>query len=188
MRLLLRSAVASFMLALAPAAASHWSFTLYGGPATGKIFTQFVDGHYTWDSGVMAIAADRRLAHLGWGFDLMGEGQYQQYFFGHTYPSVALGLGLQFDAFPWERWVPTTFSIYSGPTYSYDPPLNYPRNVWGSRKGLLNYVSAEFAVELPNTRHWDAVFRVYHRSGMWGVYTLDADEVTVIGGGLRVRF
>jgi hypothetical protein len=169
------------------AQADPWSITLYGGPATGKIFTQVIAGRFTWDSGMVAVAADRRLARLGWGFNLVGEFQYQQYSFGHTYPSIALGLGLEFHDFPWERQVPTSFSVFVGPTYSYDPPLNYPRSEWGSRKSLLNYIAVEVAVPVPGLRNLDLVMRGYHRSGVWGIYTLDADEVTSIGGGIRWR-
>jgi hypothetical protein len=187
MRHVVRSVVIFLVLGAGRAEAGPWSITLYGGPATGKIFTDFIAGRYTWDSGMVAVAADRRLAYLGWGVNLVGEVQFQQFAFGHTYPSFAVGIGGEFHDFPWREKVPTSLSIFTGPSYSIDPPLNYPRAQWGSRKALLNYVGLELAVELPQTKHWDAVFRLYHRSGMWGIYTLDADEVTVIGGGIRLR-
>jgi len=181
------AAMLALFLGSERALAGPWSITVYGGPATGTIFTEVLAGRFKWDSGMIGIAADRRLAYLGWGFNLVGEVQLQEYSFGHTYPSAALGLGFEFHHFPWERQVPTAFSVFTGPTYSIDPPLNYPPAALGSRKALLNYVSAEIAVALPETRQWDAVFRIYHRSGAWGIYTIDADEVTVLGVGLRVR-
>ncbi|MDE2014491.1 MAG: hypothetical protein KGJ75_16335 [Alphaproteobacteria bacterium] len=33
-----------------------------------------------------------------------------------------------------------------------------------------------------------AVLRLYHRSGAWGVYSINADEGTMVGVGLRARF
>ncbi len=171
-----------------PAAAGPWSVTLYGGPATYTISSEVVQGHFGINAGVLGIAADRRLARLGWGWNLVGEGQFQVFAGKHSYPSVSLGLGLEFHDFPWERHLPTAFSVFMGPTYSVDPYQFYATNLWGSRKSLLNYVSIELAVALPDTKRWDMVLRTYHRSGAWGVYTLDADEATVVGVGVRYRF
>ncbi|HUO90122.1 MAG TPA: hypothetical protein VMU08_13165 [Rhizomicrobium sp.] len=187
MRHVIGWALLCLVLGAGRAEAGPWSITLYGGPATHTIFTDFLAGRYTWDSGMIALAADRRIAHVGWGIDLVAEGQIQQFAFGHGYTSLALGIGGEFHGFPWKDRVPTTVSIFAGPTYSFGPPQIYPSDEFGSRKSLLNYVSLEVAVGLPQTRHWDVVFRIYHRSGMWGIYTLDPDEVTVIGGGIRLR-
>jgi hypothetical protein len=46
----------------------------------------------------------------------------------------------------------------------------------------------ELAVGLSRNSKWDGVVRVYHRSGMWGIYSLDYDESTVLGIGIRRRF
>ncbi len=195
----MRRAVLLALLLLAPGAASAnpWSVTLYGGPSTYTIFTQIVDGHARFNGGMIALAADRRLGYLGWGWNLVGEVQIQQFAFGSrhdfiegsgTYNAVALGLGLEYHHFPWERSLPTAFSVFMGPCYSFDPPLAYQRVDWGSRKSLLNYLAFELAVALPQQRQWDAVVRIYHRSGVWGIYTNDVAEASVVGVGLRYRF
>lgn len=187
MRLLLILGGLFLALCGEPANAGPWSFTLYGGPATYTIFTQALSGKAKIDGGLIGIAADRRLAYLGWGFNLMGEVQVQQFAFGPTYNSFALGLGVEYHHFPWEASLPMAASVYLGPTYSIAPPQIYPTDSLGSRKGLLNYLSIEFAFALPQARKWDAVFRLYHRSGLWGVYTLDPDEATVFCVGIRYR-
>ena len=188
MRLARLLAIALLVLGVERATASPWSITAYGGPATYTIFTQTISGHAKLDGGMISIAADRRLAYLGWGWNLVGEVQIQQFVFGPSYPSIALGLGVEYHHFPWEERLPTAMSIFMGPTYSYNPPLAYPTSAWGSRKSLLNYLSFEFAVAVPKLRKWDAVVRIYHRSGVWGIYTNDADECSVVGVGLRYRF
>jgi hypothetical protein len=56
-------------------------------------------------------------------------------------------------------------------------------------KRFLNYVGIELAVPIPyHERHWDAVVRIYHRSGAWGVYSLNVDEGSMIGLGIRAKF
>jgi hypothetical protein len=170
------------------ACASPWSVTIYGGPVTDTIFTQVIAGKFKLFGGMVGVAADRRLAYLGWGWNLVGEGQLQVFSFGTNYGAIAAGLGLENHQFPWARYLPTSFSVYMGPSYSLDTPLAYARDLLGSRKALLNYVSLELAFALPHSRHWDTAFRIYHRSGAWGIYTLDADEATVVGVGVRYRF
>ena len=186
------AAAAILAASMVPAAAAAddtnpLSLTLYGGPATNQIFTDVIAGRFHWSGGLVAIAGDRRLAYLGWGWTLVAEGQLQQFTFGHNYNSVALGLGLEFHHFPWNDALPTAISFFTGPSYSANPPQAYPRSQWGSKKNLLNYVGLELAVTLPEEKHWDVVIRIYHRSGMWGVYTLDPDEVSSVGLGLRYR-
>lgn len=167
---------------------SKWSVSLYAGPSTNYIFTEVVAGRFHWSDTMVGVAADRKLAYLGWGWSLKGEGQITQHFLGHTYNTVALGLGLEFDQFPWSETLPTSFAFYTGPSYTTNPPQQYPRAEWGSKKGLLNYVSVELAFGLPNAPNWDVEFRTFHRSGAWGIYTLDADENTMVGIGIRRRF
>ena len=179
------------------AAASVWSLTLYGGPATYTIFTETIDGKARFSSGMVAIALDRRLAYLGWGWNLVGEAQFQQFAARDSkdfiegsgnYSAISLGIGVEYHHFPWERSLPTAVSVFVGPSYSFNPPLAYARAAWGSRKALLNYVGIEFAFAIPPRHDLDAVFRIYHRSGVWGIYTNDAQEASAIGVGLRYRF
>lgn len=186
------------MLASPTAAADRpWSITLYGGPAIYTVFTETLNGQGRWNSGMVGVAVDRHLAYLGWGWSLMGEAQVQQFFGGGakdffagtgTYSAISLGLGIENHAFPWSRSVPTSFSAYIGPSYAFDPPMAYSIPSWGSRKALLNYLGIEFAVAVPPRDDVDVVFRLFHRSGVWGIYTNDAEEVSVLGVGLRYRF
>jgi hypothetical protein len=186
-----------FLLACAPAAAGPWSMTVYGGPTTYTIFTDTLNGKSQFNSAMVGLAVDRHVAYLGWGWHLMAEGQLQQFaafrskdFIEGTgnYAAVSLGLGIEYHSFPWKRELPTSLSFYIGPSYSFGPPLQYPREQWGSRKALLNYLGIELAVTLPQQHNLDAVFRLFHRSGVWGIYTNDVQEATTLGVGLRYRF
>lgn len=172
----------------ANASESKWSVSLYAGPSTNYIFTEVVAGRFHWADTMVGVAVDRKLAYLGWGWSLKGEAQITQHLLGHTYNTAALGLGLEFNQFPWSESLPTSFAFYTGPSYTTNPPQLYSRAAWGSKKSLLNYVSAELAFAVPNAPGWDFEVRTFHRSGAWGIYTLDPDESTMIGIGIRRRF
>ncbi|MFL6691135.1 MAG: hypothetical protein ACJ8IR_13275 [Alphaproteobacteria bacterium] len=165
-----------------PAAAQgRWSFSLYGGPTTDTITTQIASGHLHLIGGMVGFAVDHKLAYLGSGFSLGAEGQVTQYLTHDSYQTVSLGLGVSYNNFPWT--LPTTLAVYLGPSYAFDPPP-----LAGKEHPLLNYVSAEFAIQVPNMDKLDAVLRLYHRSGAWGLYARNVDQGTMVGMGLRYRF
>jgi len=164
-----------------------WTATLYGGPWTQRVVSEIVgDGNYDVHGAMVGLAVDKRFFRLGWGFSVGGEGEVTQNFGRAKFTTFGLGLGFRFDAFPWA--LPTSIAVYSGPSYAIDPPIEQysPQR---HQHPFLNYVSIELAVAIPRyRRHWDAVVRIFHRSGVWGVYSINADEGTTIGVGLRAKF
>jgi hypothetical protein len=168
-----------------------WSVSVYYGPATTKYFCAFLqtfDMHPT--STMLGVALDRRLLPLGYDISIAAEAQATAYFFGHTNTTYGLGLGLQFDRlFGYDR---AHFSIFMGPSYATDPPytsIGYKHRTYkAARDTFLNFVSFELAVGLPKTKNWDMVFRMYHRSGMFGVYSNSDDDGLMFGLGARYRF
>lgn len=177
--------------ALAGDGTGPWSSTLYYGPSTTKYFGAVLQKFNMHPTGTMiGLAVDRRLIDFGWDISLAGEAQLTQYFFGHPDTTAALGVGLQLnDIFGMKR---TSFSGYIGPSYATDPPytsIGYRGQIWpASRVKFLNFVGIEFAVGFPGTRHWDGVFRIYHRSGLLGVYSESDDDGLAVGLGIRAHF
>jgi hypothetical protein len=183
--------IAVFDAAMAQPYSDKWSMSVFIGPTTTKYFTRiFRDGDFAPSGAAIAINADRRLAYLGWGFTLAAEGLVTQGIAGRADTTASLGLGFEFTGFPWQARWPTSFSFFIGPSYSFDPPAlggfkgNQPIF---QRRPLLNYVGIEFAAALSRAGKWDGIFRVFHRSGVFGLYS-DADEGTMIGLGIRHRF
>jgi hypothetical protein len=162
------------------AAQDLWSVSLYGGPTTDTITTQIASGHLHIIGGMGGLALNHHLADLGSGFSLMLEGQATQYFTHDAYQTVSLGAGVSFNRFPWST--PTTLAVYLGPSYAFGPPP-----VEGRPHPWLNYVSAEYAMQIPHTDNLDWVLRLYHRSGAWGLYARSVDQGTMVGVGLRLR-
>jgi hypothetical protein len=184
------SLIATIPLARSNEVSDPWSATLYYGPSTTKFFGAVLQGFDMEPTGTMAgLALDRSLLDLGWDISIGGEVQVTQYFFGHKDTTVAGGLGLQFhDIFGFRR---TDFSVYAGPSYATDPPytsIGYRNVLWPSgRVKFLNFVGIEFASALPQS-DWYGVFRIYHRSGMFGIYASSDDDGLAVGLGIQRRF
>lgn len=166
-------------------AASPWSATLYAGPSSTKFVTQILGGDFEVNGGMVGLAIDRGLFKLGSGISIGAEMQVTQFFGDYTYNTGALGIGLRFDEFPWSDTLPTTFAIYTGPSYAPNAPI-IKDPVPHQDPKFLNYVGVEAGFGI--ARKWDAVLRIYHRSGAWGTYSNTADVGTMIGLGLRRRF
>jgi hypothetical protein len=162
-----------------------WSMTLYAGPSSTKFVTQILGGDFEVNGGMAGLAVDRGLFKLGSGISLAAEMQVTQFFGSYSYTTGAFGLGFRFDEFPWSDSVPTTFAIYTGPSYAPNAPI-IKDPVPHQDPKFLNFVSVEAGVGIG--RKWDAVLRIYHRSGAWGLYSNTADVGTMIGLGLRRRF
>ncbi len=162
-----------------------WSVTLYGGPSSTKFVTQILGGDFEVNGGMVGLAVDRGLFRLGSGISFAAEAQVTQFFGDYSYATGAFGVGFRFDEFPWSDTLPTTFAIYSGPSYAPNAPIIKDPKPHQDPK-FLNYVSVEAGFGI--SRHMDAVLRIYHRSGAWGTYSNTADVGTMIGIGLRRRF
>jgi hypothetical protein len=181
------------VVAVMPASARErpWSVSVYYGPASTKYFCAFLqDWNMHPTATMLGVALDRRLVDLGYDISLAAEVQAGTYFFGHTNVTYGAGLGLQFGRpFGFDS---ARFSIYIGPSYATDPPyvsIGYKHRTYpAARDAFLNFVSFELAVGLPGSENWDGVFRMYHRSGMFGVYSNSDDDGLMFGLGVRYRF
>jgi hypothetical protein len=172
--------------------ATPWSLTAYYGPSTTKYFfaiTQKLDLRPT--GTLFGVALDRGLAPLGDDIMLGAELQGTETFFGHRDTAAALGLGFRADRLFGLEGV--SFSGFMGPSYDSDPParlIGYGNKLRADSRNsrLLNYVSAEIAVALPQAPDWYGVFRLFHRSSLIGLYTGGQDAGTAVGLGLQRRF
>lgn len=174
-------------------AASPWSVTLYGGPSSNSFFGRiFLHGKFDANGAMAGLAGDYRIANLGRGFTFEAELQLA-HIWAETNDTIGdFGIGFRFHDFPWSHRLPTSFAVYTGPSYASNPPSvgisDSGAPVHFQRENLLNYVAIEFAVAMSPTSKWDGVIRLYHRSGAFGLYSSAADEGTAFGLGIRRRF
>jgi hypothetical protein len=147
--------------------------------------TQILSGNFDVNGGMVGLAVDRKLINLGSGISFGAEAQLTRFFGKYAYGTAALGVGFRFDSFPWSRHLPTTFAIFSGPSYAPDAPVIFDPTPHPDPK-FLNFVGIELSFAVSDD--WDAGLRVYHRSGAWGTYSNTADVGSMIGFAIRRRF
>jgi hypothetical protein len=90
-----------------------------------------------------------------------------------------------YNNFPWNHYVLTTISIGEGISYISDIPACEFHNSNDPRK-LLNYLMFEISLGRPSYHNYQFVFRIHHRSGVFGLYNASNSGATAIGVGFRV--
>ena len=92
--------------------------------------------------------------------------------------------------FPWNNYLRTTVAFAEGLSFSSEVPateidLNRPNRDY---KKLVNYLAAEVTFSLPKRKDWELVYRLHHRSGVFGLFGADNSGSTAMGVGIRHYF
>lgn len=94
--------------------------------------------------------------------------------------------------FPWDKYVTTTLGLGEGISFDSKVPSievgSDPSGSTDSPQKVLNYLMMEATFALPNHPHWELVWRIHHRSGVYGLYRAENTGSTAIGLGIRYRF
>jgi len=168
-----------------------WAVSLYAGPSSTKYFGAVLQDFNLQSKEVLVgFALDRKIAYFGYDIYLAGEFQANYVFIGHHNTTFSTMLGFQAEKLlGYDR---TSFSFYTGPSYALDPPyysIGYKHRVYPAyRKKFINAIAIEFASGIPYTENWDWTVRLYHRSGVFGLYSDGDDDGLAVGLGLRYRF
>jgi predicted porin len=89
--------------------------------------------------------------------------------------------------FPWNRYLATTLAIGEGVSYvSRVPQVEEEDN--DNTKKLLNYLMLEATFALPRYPRTQILYRIHHRSGVFGAYGAGNSGSNTIGVGLRYHF
>lgn len=91
--------------------------------------------------------------------------------------------------YPWSEWVRTSVAIGDGLSWTSEiPEIEAASHTNTGSAQLLNYLLIEIAAGVPKWRHWDLVFRIHHRSGVYGIFDgVDGGSNTLCLG-LKFRF
>ena len=92
--------------------------------------------------------------------------------------------------FPWSNTIRTTFGLGGGLSYATDIPsieIN-PNDPNGNYSGLLHYIALEATFALPKYKDWQLVYRLHHRSGVFGLMQAENSGNTAIQIGIRHYF
>jgi hypothetical protein len=92
--------------------------------------------------------------------------------------------------FPWDKYIVTTIALGEGISYSSKIPARELRDKTkaANARRFLNYLMFEVTFALPQYPRLEVIYRIHHRSGVFGLYTRGIVGSTAIGIAVRYRF
>lgn len=184
---------------MAPERGKANAVTVYGGVAAVTDFTTIITQPWRVDwVKVRFIGASysRRIGTLrdvfgSWGESFAIEAEAGA---GLRFGSESLGefwgaAYLRFDAFPWNDIVYTTIAGSLGLNQlTRSSPYERRRNSGGNNSNLLHYFAPEITIADPDNKDLEAVFRLHHRSGVFGLFNGVSTGSNILTIGVRKRF
>ena len=164
-----------------------WFLTVYGGAHAqddiGDVFSfqaRFKDNAYV---AVAALARELWKYENYLSFEL--EGQIGKHFNKDTqWEFVGVLIG-RWHYFPWNKYIETSFAVGDGISY-YTEVSEVEKEDDEDAQRTLNYLLFELALGLPQYPRWDLVFRIHHRSSVFGL--AGAGGSNFVCGGLKFSF
>ncbi len=126
------------------------------------------------------LLTDRKWVSLEW------EGTLAQHLEEWGRYSLASAAVVRFHRPPWRTWVESTLAVGNGLSWATTPPSTEQERLSRTSRWLY-HLMFELTFHLRQIPEWELLFRIHHRSGIFGIF----DEV--VGGsdficlGLRYR-
>lgn len=174
-------------------ALKDWSFLAYHGQSTETDYLKLIrflpPRHF--NTFLTAVEADRRLTNfwekrfqLEWAFNLAHRWEYH---YQPNFLEFNTFLLLRWQEFPWNKFIYTTVAFGEGISYATRTPrkeiLDSSDPNYGTGR-LLNFLSWEITAGTTKCKDWSLVYRIHHRSSIWGLYNngrFTASNVTAFG-------
>lgn len=163
-----------------------------GALTRGNIFQAWLLQPGLARSGVVGAVAGWEVA--GWfastgeqvgGIEL--EASASQHFGWQTHAELTLAGALRWHAFLFGDTLRASASVGQGVSWATATPLSEQRR-WGNDQRLLSYNSYELTLGDPARPDVELVFRLHHRSGVFGLFGGVHEGSNVALMGLRYRF
>lgn len=196
---------AILLLAAAPAAADmrllapcdgDCAVAVYGGTyvenSMERILLTDPEPPWTWDyrdDHILALTLSRQVATLGRGFTVEAEVGLGKRFGRQSETEVWGAAYLRYRGFPWDRFLVTSVAVSTGLNYASDisdVERNRARDDTGDR--LMHFFSPEITFALPEAPDREILFRLHHRSGVFGLVSDAWGGVQYDSIGIRYRF
>jgi hypothetical protein len=177
---------------------------LFGGWASETNFLDIMTMPWTVkmnDLGVVGVSYSHRLgmvsdfigdvlpARIGDHLALEAEGGTSARFGDESLGEVWGTLYLRYDDLPWNDRVYTTIGINSGLSLLTDlSDFEAGRDSNGKSSRLLHYLGPEITFADPDNKDLELVFRLHHRSGVFGAFDGVVSGSTFLSTGIRIRF
>jgi hypothetical protein len=163
----------SALAARAAADDKPYAITAYGGWAMDNKFGQMPwPGNwqrYEEDASLAGVGVSRQVGQVLHGkIGLEIEGQVMRHWGKQNlWESVVAGLARWKDL-PWDKTIDSSIAVGTGLShFSKISTIEQIRNSEQAR--TLGYVALEVTAAPPQTRQWEGVFRIHHRSGGFGL-------------------
>jgi hypothetical protein len=170
-----------------PPANKPWFVSAYYGIYTTKTFlrTLLIFPLETEDLYFLGLGVGREVYRWEKHFSLELEGQLAHHFGEHqnvsqNFEEFVAALNLRYRNLPWDKYLPTTFAVGDGLSYTTEKLSGE------ESRNLLNYLMFEVTASLPQYRAISLVYRVHHRSGIFGALGTGGSNYYTLG--LRYSF
>lgn len=161
--------------------------SFYAGRACYDSLKDIVSNREYADSYVTALAIGKGLTEYRHYLRLESEAQIMKHWGYQDHFELNALVALRWLAFPWDRYLDTSFAVGEGFSYATDDPeLEVEKH--GHTARLLNYLMFELAVNMPRQPCWIIFARIHHRSGVFGLFDGVSGGSNVVGVGLRYVF
>ena len=161
--------------------------SLFGGRACYNTLRDVLSDQEYVDSYIASLAVGQGLMDYKHYLRLEGEGQIVKHWGVQDHFEFNALLVFRWLAFPWDRYLDTSFAVGEGLSYATDDPeIEVEKHDRTSR--LLNYLMFELAVVVPQQPQWTLFARVHHRSGVFGLFDGVSGGSNVVGAGVRYTF
>jgi len=169
-----------------------WSYFIYHGKTAKTIFMKLLRFEKPNHTGTTITSIEANLkkeniwndyARFEWAYNLTRrhqKGRKKDFFEVNTF------LLLRFVKFPWNKYLFTTVAFGEGLSYANSVPFVETNDSTNKGKSnLLNFLSYEISIALPKCRRFSAVYRLHHRSGIFGLFNNVSGGSNVTAFGLR---
>ena len=154
-----------------------WSVSAFGGIYTNRDFGSTI-GRWpddTENDQMIALSVSRQIGQWGRHLTWEVEGLFAEHFgksgsYRYNYEEMAAFIVLRYHTFPWNRYVRTSFAMGEGISYTTQVPY-HEQNKAGEDgyHRFLNYLMAELTFGVPSVPSLNLVYRIHHRSGIYGL-------------------
>ncbi len=165
-----------------------WAATIYGAVQADNEFNEmFCKPQFDADYRLLVATLSREIGRFTENMQFELEGQIGKHFGDQSHMELNGVIIARWLTFPWNKHLNTSFAVGEGLSLATETP-KYEALRHEKTNQLLNYLLVEIAVSLPQAPQWSLVWRVHHRSGIYGFFNGVHGASNAMGFGLRHSF
>lgn len=141
------------------------------------------------DDHLVAAAVSRRVGQLWGRVDLEPEVGFAQRFGRQSESEIWGAVFFRYRGFPWDGRVVTSVAVSTGLNYATGvSDIERDRSADGVGSRVMHFFSPEVTLALPQAPGAELVFRLHHRSGVYGLISEARGGAQYATVGVRIRF